>query len=379
MKKLVFSVLIALCLAVAFLPVPAQAESTQAQWGLEIAAGQINWLGSGDFSAAIAAANASTYPTYIQLLSNVEENSEQTITTDQDVTIDLNARTLSGNFKLVHKGSGTLTVTDKNWIVHGKISSSDEWCAISIKAGNLIVANCTVENSAGMAINHEGTGKITIQDASIAGLRAAVYLSKGEVGTTILEISDAVIESTDSIGIENHGSGSVKIMDGTSLIRGIISAMNCEPDLSSYAGDLKVTASTLIDGSDPVHTYYPDMYRDYLYLKFEPAPYVVRIGSNSFTSLQKAIDAITEDGQTIDLIQDINLAWQVSIGAGNDKSFTLNLNNHKIDSAFRAAIVHAGSGTLTITDLSDEGGGVITSNNNGELYSHTIQLSWVAL
>ena len=151
--------------------------------------------------------------------------------------------------------------------------------------------------------------------------------------------------------------------------------MNIAPDLSSY-GDVKITASTNYDGSSPEHTYYDyDYYlKTYKHLKFEPAPDIARIGSKFYTKLQEAVDAITDNGQTIDLLGDINLVFPIVIANDNDKSFKINLNGYTINSNVRSAIRHIGSGTLTITDDSTEGGGVVTSIHDTTYSGYTIYL-----
>ena len=83
-------------------------------------------------------------------------------------------------------------------------------------------------------------------------------------------------------------------------------------------------------------------------------------GVSSEAGLNTAITTVPAGG-TIILGDDINLEATVTIASSNDKSFTLDLNGKTLVSgAYSAAIVHNGSGTLTITDTAGGGGGKIT-------------------
>ena len=322
----------------------------------------------------------------IQLLDNIDLTDALTIAVgnDKSFTIDLNGKTLSGGVDhtaIQHNGSGTLTITDKSNDGDGKITGG-YYATIILDGGKLIVDSGTVENfydsefSVVTTILNEGTGKIIISGtATVTGQSTTIYLEAGIADTAILEISGGTIESTNGTAIHNEGPGKIVIPSGSSTIRGTYQAMNKAPDLSSY-GDVKITASTHYDGSSPEHTYYDYDYmiKTYKYLKFEPAPDIARIGSKVFTKLQEAVDAITDNGQTIDLLGNIKLTFPIVIANGNDKSFTINLNGCTVNSNVRSAIRHSGSGTLTITDDSTEGGGVVTSIHDTTYSGYTVYL-----
>ena len=308
-----------------------------------------------------------------------------TIASDKNynITIDLNGKTLDGgsNPAIMHYGSGTLTITDKSSGGGGKITS----CArttIYLNGGKLTVDSGTVENTEPVTyepirvsfdtIYNKVTGKIIISGTAeiIGESSTGIWLDTGVADTTILEISGGTIRSTYGSAIENRGPGKIVISGGSPVISGGYRAMNTVPDLSSF-GDVKVTASGNSDGSFPERTYYPYDYehKTYKYLKFEPAPDIARIGSKGYPTLQAAVDAITESGQTIDMLGNVDLTFPFFIDSENDKSFTLNLNGFTID-YIRSAIEHRGSGTLTITDNSTEGGGLVTS-----IYGYTVLLN----
>ena len=85
---------------------------------------------------------------------------------------------------------------------------------------------------------------------------------------------------------------------------------------------------------------------------------VARIDSDSYYTLQSAINAVQE-GQTIQLLSNINLASTVTIAEDNNKSFSIDLNGKTIDGGNAITIQHNG-GKLTIKDSASEG--KITSN-----------------
>ena len=322
----------------------------------------------------------------IQLLDNIDLTDALTIAdgNDKSFTIDLNGKTLDGGIDhpaIRHNGSGTLTISDKSNDGDGKITGG-YYATIILGGGKLNVDSGTVENfydsdvTVITTILNEGTGKMTISGtATVTGQSTTIYLEAGIADTAILEITGGTIESTNGVAINNDGPGKIVIPSGSSTIRGTYQAMNIAPDLSSY-GDVKITASTNYDGSSPEHTYFEYDYniKTYKYLKFEPAPDIARIGSKVFTKLQEAVDAITDNGQTIDLLGDIKITFPIVIANDNDKSFTINLNGYTINSNVRSAIRHSGSGTLTITDDSKEGGGVVTSIHDTTYSGYTVYL-----
>ena len=89
-------------------------------------------------------------------------------------------------------------------------------------------------------------------------------------------------------------------------------------------------------------------------------PSVAQIGSTGYATLQAAVDAVTS-GQTIKLMADITLSTAVTIASSNAYNFTLDLNGKKLTFNFNYYIKHDGSGTLTITDNSDEKNGKISA------------------
>ena len=89
----------------------------------------------------------------------------------------------------------------------------------------------------------------------------------------------------------------------------------------------------------------------------EESNYVAKIGSTKYTSIQKAVDAITTSSQTqIDIIKDIYTANTVNIPS--TKNIVINQNNHKIKAMITSDYL-TNEGTLHLTDNSND----VTTNN----------------
>ncbi len=88
---------------------------------------------------------------------------------------------------------------------------------------------------------------------------------------------------------------------------------------------------------------------------------VAAIDETGYATLQEAVDAVTE-GQTIRLMEDIDLTNTVTIASGNTKSFILDLNGKTLESTGKStvAIEHRNDGELTIKNSSGAEG-MITS------------------
>ncbi len=90
---------------------------------------------------------------------------------------------------------------------------------------------------------------------------------------------------------------------------------------------------------------------------------VAAIGETGYATLEEAFDAVT-DGQTIELLKDINLTDSVTIAS--TKSFILNLNGRTISQSGTdkpAILINASGATLTIEDSA--GGGAVSASGLG--------------
>lgn len=85
----------------------------------------------------------------------------------------------------------------------------------------------------------------------------------------------------------------------------------------------------------------------------------ILIGTTGYDTLQAAVNAV-EEGQTIRMMRGITLTDTVTIADTNNKSFVIELNGKTLNSGIGTAILHEGSGTLSIKDSLIDGGGKIT-------------------
>ncbi|MGE4273710.1 MAG: cell wall-binding repeat-containing protein [Desulfitobacterium sp.] len=131
------------------------------------------------------------------------------------------------------------------------------------------------------------------------------------------------------------------------------------------AGD-GVTA-TLNNGSDSVAT----IAMDFVILASNVVDLVGNVAAGNITidsagiseteRLQKTFDEVV-DGGSIQLWDNITLDANVTILSGDNRSFTLDLNGKTLNGGNKIAIMHEGSGTLTIKDTAGNGG--IASNSS---------------
>lgn len=206
----------------------------------------------------------------IKLLDNITLDDTVKIASGntKSFTLDLNGKTLNSgsNIAIQHSGTGTLTIKDTD--TNGKITSTADrdingisYGTIDLRGGSLKVESGTVENTLesehanAILKEHNYNGVAIVTGGTIIStVGTAIYYGY------ILDPSDPTIPS------------GILIPNGTPTINGGLIAMNQAPDLSSYT-NVKVTVSTNYDGSSP------DIYSEaniftYKYLKFEPGPVI---------------------------------------------------------------------------------------------------------
>lgn len=186
---------------------------------------------------------------------------------DKNFTLDLNGKTLNIGYYIAieHKGSGTLTIKDT--ASGGKITSKKApGGTVSLEGGSLVVASGTVENTdnAGSGIVNIGAGNVSIQGGTLSAGHAAIY--NGSTGNVSVSGGTISATGTDSIGIYDF-FGRIAIPSGSPVIQGDGQAMNTAPNLTGYT-KVKVTASTNYDGT-PLVAYDPTKMVTYKYLTFE--------------------------------------------------------------------------------------------------------------
>lgn len=273
--------------------------------------------------------------------------------TDKNITLDLHGYYLSSGIEgatIQHKTKGTLT------IINSGTKSSYEIInykgrAIEITAGGTLTI-------AGEKVTIQATGDCAIQNESstvnILGstIDAAGSSTDGiqNLGTGVINLLGGSIYGRQ-YGINDfHGSGVLNISEKAFKLKGNVLAMN---NIYPNFGDMIVTAYTTTNSNSPVICDMENL-SGYKFLLFEPdSGYAAQIGTTSYSTLQQAI-LEANNGDTIQLLRDINLNERVTILNTNSRNITLDLNGKKITSS-NAVIMHRGSGILTIDDSSSGG------------------------
>jgi hypothetical protein len=392
MKKRFLSALLTLCMAFFILPAASLAE--ESYFVAQI--GETGYTGLQDAVDAVDAGQTIVLLEDINLLASV------TIAGGNNFTLDLNGKILNGGSSAAirHSGSGTLTITDSSagglgkatsatkrlddgtiyleggttddtmlQITAGTVESTDNGSAIYNRnnGGVSISGASTVKNTgSGRAIYSAAAGKISISGTAAVtsgNSHSTVLLFAFALDGIALEITGGIVENTSMTGYAICSATEesiVSIPSGTSVIKSQM-AMNTEPDLSRYA-DVCITASsndkegveyTSEIGKSSLNDFTIEHFK---YLKFEPA--VAQINGTGYSTLQAAVNAAA-DWDTIVLLKDV----EEYINITNSTSFTIDLNGCRLSRPYGGAILeYKGSGTLTITDNSSEGGGAVTSS-----------------
>lgn len=236
-----------------------------------------------------------------------------------------------------------------------------------------ITDNATVANASGSAILSKASriyisGMAVVTSANPSNEHGTIMIDKksGSSVSETLRITGGTIENTHENGnaIYYNGIGRTTIPKGSSVvIKGGGMAINKAPDLTYYQR-VKITASTDVSGVPEVPYVKGDI-QTYKYLKFEQGPgntnvAIIEATGTEYGTLQEAFDEVA-DGQTIKFMDNIIFTGNISIPEGTTKSFTLDLNDYTLYgySMGGGFISHSGSGTITITDSSVNGGGRI--------------------
>jgi len=141
----------------------------------------------------------------------------------------------------------------------------------------------------------------------------------------------------------------IQVLNGTFTVSGSTKALNIKPDYmsSSYT----ISASTDNDESGAQAISSGDLntkYETYRYLRFAPGSPVASIGSTNYASIEAAVDA-AQDGQTVKLLQNVELIRSITINEKDNRNITIDLNNKTIivPSVYEA-VMFKGNGALTI-------------------------------
>ena len=264
--------------------------------------------------------------------------------------------------------TGTGLQLSENTIVENAVVRGENNPAIKYGGGEVVIndvdAKCT--NSAALSLDYYGTAALTINggtyisenlDSFTNGRGVGVKVNGGTFkgkrygfnggnGITLGSNTDeAPILKPVFIG-ETSGaniSGDVYYYDG--IFKGKDS--NYIGEFTDIPEDYIVTSGTETIDDEVYNTAYLDLQTPFL-----------KVGTNTYSSLKKAINAIETTG-TIEVINNGNIAYSSEIPAG--KNITLDLNGYTI----RTVNSITNLGTL---DLKDSSG-----NNSGKIYNNSIK------
>ena len=272
-------------------------------------------------------------------------------------------------------GSGSLYVSGGTGKFSVGIYSTG---SIAIEGGRVTAASVAATQTS-MAI--ASNGDITISNEGVeASADTSAPNSYGMIATNGFAINNGEVTASGKTGLHtNAAEGPVTVSDGRLTANG---------SLVGIAGALTVTGGTVtvksdtkaLDGSlatsgytgctvtagankngDGAGTYNASSLASYKYIKVEPAatPPVILIADR--TALQSAIDGATGD-LNLKLSDSYSGTGMVKIPDSWDYNITIDLNGKTLDGNYDNAILHGGSGVLSITD--SKGGGMVTSKTS---------------
>lgn len=268
----------------------------------------------------------------------------------------------NGQFAIgVYNSSADATVT----INGGKIRAG--WYAVAGNGrmknnnGNIIINGGILESTADYAIYHPQAGTTTINGGIIYGQAGGICIKRGTLDVKGGTITSKGIGSTGNWGdgtgnIKNaavivqadYGNVTATISNGTVTAEGnaVTVAANSEKQLEA---NLQIIGGTF---SSDVSQYADENYtciQDGDKYIVKPINEVAvaelgpKYGPKYFMTIADAINAVTEDNNTITLLKDVT--EDVTVPAG--KTVTLNLNSKKLTNVSSNTITN--NGTLTIT------------------------------
>ena len=287
----------------------------------------------------------------IELLGNITLESTVTIVSgnNKSFALDLNGFTLDGvrNSAIQHSGTGTLTIKDSAG--DGKITSKayiDSNGTIDLRGGSLVVESGTIENN------------LNSIDAN------AILKDHGYNGVVI--VTGGTISSLCGTAIYSGGMTSgIIIPSGTPVIKGGLRAMYPAPDLSEYEG--VVIASENYDGSGPVIVYNTDdiYIYGYKYLEF---------GADAVIDYIPVTDIVMTNVHSVQVDTNLTLAGTVSPDTATNRAIIWSMENANgtgatiNDNIFRAT----SSGTATVRATVANG---LTANSD---YTKTFDITVTA-
>ena len=374
MKKRVLSMLMALALCLTLLPAPAWAEEADAPEGgapaadeqpavqsepalqaaeaavqaAEVAVAEVDGVNYNDIQEAFKKVKQSNGGT-LKLLANCETpDMKQQFDISGNYTLDLNGCTLKGQLELKTKESN-LTIQDSKG--GGKLQAPGDWDILSVKAGSATIKSGTLASSSkGSPISFgdkKDCGTLNIEDGSFAGY---VYIGY-DGGKTVISGGDfqelrvyKLGDKKSNVSISGGTFDTVTLNHGITrediLASGYTFVYQSDGSAASALTNVKVVSEKTANASAS------------LTVNGTAAPY---------RTFEDALAAAQEQGGTLSLLADVNLAKQAHVNSG---TFTLDLNGHTLTSGALNTLV-VGGGNLTIQDST--GSGVISNTSRDDI------------
>ena len=373
MKKRVLSLFMALALCLTLLPTAALAEEADAPEGgapaadeqpavqsepapqaaeaavqaAEAAVAEVDGVNYNDIQKAFDAVKQSNGGT-LKLLANCETPNQQ-FDISGNYTLDLNGCTLKGRLELKTKESN-LTIQDSK--DGGKLQAPGNWDTLSVNAGSATIKSGTLASgSTGSPIafgDWEDCGTLTIEGGSFETGR--VYIGY-DGGKTVISGGDfhelrvhKLGDKKSNVSISGGTFDTVTLNNGITrediLASGYTFVYQSDGSTASALTNVKVVSEKTANAS---------------------ASLTVNGTATPYRTFEDALAAAQEQGGTLSLLADVNLAQQAHVNSG---TFTLDLNGHTLTSGALNTLVVVG-GSVTIQDST--GSGVISNTSSDDI------------
>ena len=411
MRKKLLSILLSVCIVLTLLPTAAFATNTTENFG--------DFSVTHDGTAPDYTDGALTFNTAgeytVSMADNKTSTTNRIVVSASDVTLNLNGVTIEAPAGSSEAPNGTNALTVENGTTLNVIADSSLTGGIGFSdpttggtggagiSGDVAITGAATLTATGgiggsAALGVCGTGGAGISgNATITGT-ATLTATGGMGGAAAGGISGtggagisgnvAATDSASLVAIGGQCGGNAAYggsgISGNLTVTGSATVSATGGDASAYASPGKALTGTLtatgfiIKGGYTtdlmeVITSSDSHLNQFRYLSVT-APNVAEIGSTGYSTLQTAVDAVTE-GQTIKLLDNVTVTDSSSITISGANSFTLDLNGKTLDGGSGSAslIKHNGSGTLTIQDSGT--GGKITSSRAADNIAGTVELS----
>ena len=353
--------------------------------------GSVAQVGFKAFNTLQAAIDAAQDGEIVTLLADATEDA--TVAAGKNITLDLGGKTLTNT----NAGKATLTIAKGATAIvkNGSIVGGTGYYTIdNYGTATLADVTATAGNTDSSMIRNDGT--LTIESGSYSGGLNVVkseedstlsinggkfelsYATSGYTGVVFAYGNTTItggefIQSLTTTGRWNHpqviatgmveghpsftkitgGTFTNKYSDGSNIFRGVGKGTSDNFEVSGGTFNKSVPSSYFADGltcaknSDGTYGI---------------ATAIAQIGTDRYTSLQTAINAVKKAGKTVQLLSDTT--ENITINAS--KQITLDLNGHTLNGGTgnaKAAILNKGN--VTITDTSADKTGTIKRDDQG--------------